>query len=373
METSLRNRIALVIVCLSVACTVQAQDEKAEGGKKPNVTVETVLSGLDNPSGIAVQPETGHLFVSDSAGLRIVKLDPAKPGESTDVITGFPESTYGKGPVYKVGPLGLAFLDKETLVVGGGGLADGEELLRVYKLPEDGKPITADNMSSSVGPVAKSEDSEKGSLTGEGNFYGVAVTRDGKAVYVTSNGDDTKGWVLKADIKNGKAVNLKPSIATKLATEVDAPVAITMHPGKPFVVVGQMGEISKPGDSLLTMYSIETANGLQPDGKMPLKLETGLYDITALAYCPCDGANLHLYAADFAWMEPKKGGIYRLDATKEDGENGVNSVLVTLLDKPTAMVFGKDGALYVTTFGTAKEGSDEKTGKVVKITFQGKY
>ena len=375
MKTTHRNRVALFTACLFVACVAQAQEEQGVGGKKPNVTVETVLSGLDNPCGIAVQPETGRPFISDSAGLRIIMLDPAKPGESTDVITGFPESEYGKGPVYKSGPLGLVFLDKNTLVVGGGGLADGEEILRVYKLPEDGKPITADKMDSSVGPVVKSDDAENGSLTGEGNLYGVAVSHDGKAVFITSNGDDTKGWVLKAEIKDGKAVNLKPYIATKVVTQVDAPVGVTMHPSKPYVVVGQMGEINKPGDSLLTMYSTESANGLLPGGKIPLNMETGLFDITALAYCPCKGKDVHLYAADFAWMDASKGGIYRLDATedKEAGENGVNSVLVTALDKPTAMVFGVDGALYVTTFGTAKEGSDEKPGKVVKITFQGKY
>ena len=32
--------------------------------------VEEVLGGLTNPCGIAIQPETGHVFVSDSAAGR---------------------------------------------------------------------------------------------------------------------------------------------------------------------------------------------------------------------------------------------------------------------------------------------------------------
>lgn len=355
------------------AADAEKPNAEATAGKTPDVTVETVLEGLDNPCGIAVQPETGHIFVSDSAGLRIVKFDPAKPGEMTDVITGFPESTYGKGPIYKIGPLGLAFLNKNTLVVGGGGKPDGEEILRVYTLPEDGSAITADKMSSSGGPLPKNDDEDFGTTTGEGNFYGLAVSHEGDAVYVSSNGDDTKGWVLKADIKNGKAVNLRPLIATKIATEVDAPVAMTMHHSQNYVVVGQMGEINKPGDSLLTMYS--PTNGTDHKGKLKLNLETGLFDISALAYCPCKEGAKHLYAADFAWMDPAQGGVYRLDATFDmaSGAQGVNSVLVTHLDKPTAMAFGADGALYVTVFGAAEEGSDKKPGKVVKITFKGKY
>src|SRR5262245_10966897 len=107
---------------------------------EPKTTV--VLTGLNNPSGIAIQPETGAIFVSDSAALRVVRV--GKEGKAEDAITGFTKDIYGKGPMYDIGPLGLAFVDKDTLVVGDGGKKDGEELLRIYKLPADGSAITAD-------------------------------------------------------------------------------------------------------------------------------------------------------------------------------------------------------------------------------------
>ena len=331
----------MLMGCLAVGLSAVAQDTQ--------VKVETVLSGLDNPSGIAVQPRTGDIFVSDSAGLRVVKFSPATPGQSVDVITGFPESTYGTGPVHKIGPLGLAFLSRNSLVVGGGGLADGAELLRFYELPAGDEVLSADNMSHVLGPLTKSEET----TTGEGNFYDLAVTSD--AIYITSNGDDTKGWVLKVDLKDGKpAGELKTFIATKVATEVDAPVGIEVEPGTDGpIIVGQMGEITKPGDSLLTFYD-------PIDGKMLMNLETGLFDITALAYSPSG----KLYTTDYAWMDTAEGGLFRLDET----DGGVVAVKLTSLDKPTAMAFGADGALYITVFGTAEDGSDEKSGKVLKIT-----
>ena len=77
------------------------------------------------------------------------------------------------------------------------------------------------------------------------------------------------------------------------ATQVDAPVAITVTPDGSSLVVGQMGEVSVPGDSLLTYYDKE--------GKLTKNLKSKLNDITGLAYSPKTGK---LYATHFAG--PKK-------------------------------------------------------------------
>jgi DNA-binding beta-propeller fold protein YncE len=309
-------------------------------------TTETVLDGLDNPSGLAIQPETGHVFVSDSGAGRVIRV---ADGKAEDVIVGFPQDIYGKGPMYNIGPLGLAFLDQNTLVVGGGGKPDGEEMLRVYKIPAAGQAaINADQMSASYKLPATEE------VKGEGNFYALAATD--QAVFVTANGDDTKGWVARLQIgSDGKLGGYERFIATKEATEVDAPVAITISP-RGEVVVGQMGEITIPEDGLLTFYNAK-------NGKMLLNLETGLYDITALSYSPKG----QLYATDFAWMATEEGGLFQLIATNEGGEQGVNAKKILELDKPSAMAFGTGGELYITVFGTAEEGSDKKPGKLLKV------
>src|SRR5947208_3561479 len=99
-----------------------------------NVKVEEVVGGLSNPCGVAVQPGTGHVFITDSANGRVCRVN---GGKLEDVITGSPKDVYGKGPFYDIGPLGLVFTsDGKSLVVGDGGYKDGEECIRVYSVPE---------------------------------------------------------------------------------------------------------------------------------------------------------------------------------------------------------------------------------------------
>jgi DNA-binding beta-propeller fold protein YncE len=312
--------------------------EATEAGLK----VTTVLTGLNNPSGIAIQPETGTVFIADSGNLQVVKL---VDGKAEPAIIEFPKDVYGKGPKVNIGPLGLAFLDKNTLVVGGGGLPDGQELLRVYTLPEDGKPIKADAMKTSF---ALAED---GDVKGEGNFYALAVTPE--AIYVTCNGDDTKGWVSRATIKDGEVTGFERYLATKEATEVDAPVGITIAPQGGYLVVGQMGEINVPGDSLLTFYD--------PNSKEKLmNLKTGLHDIASVAYSP-----RQMYVLDYAWADPTQGGLFQI-INDETAESGMRTKSILSLDKPTAMAFDSDGSLYITILGKADENSNSE-GKLIQI------
>jgi len=307
---------------------------------------EVVLAGLTNPCGVAVQPGTGDVFVSDSAAGRVIRV---RGGKAEDVITGFPQDVYGKGPMYNIGPLGLTFLDQNTLVVGGGGHKDGAELLRVYTVGGVDLPISADQMKAKLGPLVPT-----GDIKGEGNFYGIAATKS--AIFASSNGDDTKGWVAKVEIKDGKFGKLKRFIATKELVEVDAPVAVAIGTGGE-VVIGQMGEITIPGDSLLSFYN---AN----NGKLLLNLETGLDDITALAYST---KTKRLFALDFAWLPDRGAGLYRLDKAGSGANQSIDAIKITALDKPSAMAFAPDGTLYVTVFGTAKDGDANKPGKLLKL------
>ncbi len=311
------------------------------------VKVENVVEGLNNPCGVAIQPETGHIFVADSGAGKIIRV---VDGKAQDVVVEFPIDIYGKGPKFNIGPLGMVFADKDTLVVGGGGLKDGEELLRIYKVPAAGAAaIKASEMADSKMLAPTDE------IKGEGNFYALAMTKTG--LYVTCNGDDTKGWVSKATIKDGKFVKYERFLATKEATEVDAPVGIAIEPTLGHIAVGQMGEISIPGDALLTFYR-------ESNGEMLVNYETGLSDITSLAYSPGG----QLYALDFVWTDTKAGGLFHLVATKEDGKDGVKASKIVGLDKPTAMVFHKDGDLFATVIGTSSEDGKVLGGKLVKIT-----
>lgn len=308
-----------------------------------DVEPELLVTNLENPSGIAIQPETGHVFVASRYG--VYRYMPEEHQVHLE-IAGYPTDVYGKGPMYDIGPLGLAFLDNERLVVGDGSRPDGSELVRIYKVGTEPleKPMKEDDAMYTGGPITAGDASPKG----EGNFYGIAVGDD--AIFVTCNGDDTKGWVSKIELTDGEPGELKPAIATKEATSVDAPVAITFSP-EGDLVIGQMGEMNLPGDSLYTVYDPNS-------GELKQSLKTNLSDIAGMAYSP-DGK---LYVTDFAWAQTDEGGLFRLDVEGEE----VKTEKIVSLDKPTAVGFGKDGSLYITVFGTAKEdaGKDKSPGEL---------
>jgi len=345
----LRNRTAVpgglvqaLALSLALSLTASAQDVKTE----------VVAKGLDNPSGVAVQPGTGHVFIASHAGVH--RLDP-KSGKLTAEITGYPDPTdiYGKGPKYAIGPLGLAFLDQWHLVVGDGSRVDGEELVRIYKVG-DTAPEKAQNEADAVhtlGPIGPSDLSPKG----EGNFYGVAASSEW--IFVTCNGDDTKGWVARAAVTDGKPGKLELVIATKEATEVDAPGPAVMSKNGKAVVVGQVGEVNQAGDSLLTFYGAAS-------GKLQRKLPTGLNDITGLAYSPTSGK---LYATDFSWVDSAAGGLFQITAGPKEATEAKTRKLVGL-DKPTGLAFDAEGTLYIAVFGTAAEGSDKPAGQILKVS-----
>ena len=90
-----RTPAAAALLMLITLCSMVSAEEK----------IEVVLEGLHNPSGLAVQPKTGHVFVSDSGAGKVVRI---VDGKAEDVITEFPSDVYGKGPKYNIGPLGLA-------------------------------------------------------------------------------------------------------------------------------------------------------------------------------------------------------------------------------------------------------------------------
>lgn len=310
---------------------------------KPSVEV----IHLDNPSGVAVHHGTGHVFIASHQG--VFRYPPVKTGRKIWLeVEGFPTDIYGKGPMYNVGPLGVTLWGTDRLIVCDGSRKDGEELVRIYKIEDKvpAAPRKEADAEFTLGPIAPGELSPKG----EGNFFASAIFND--AIWVTSNGDDTKGWVLKSALVDGKPAPLTPTIATKEATQVDAPEGITTKPDGSELVIGQGGEVNVPGDSLLTFYDKE--------GKLVKSYKTGLHDITGLAYSPSG----KLYAVDFAWADTTQGGLFEL--VIEGDECKPKKILS--LDRPTALSFDKEGGLFITVFGTGEPQPEAKEGETPKPT-----
>lgn len=305
--------------------------------------MEVVLEGLNNPTSVAIQPGTGVVFVADSGAQRVIRV---VDGKAEDVITGFPKDIYGKGPLYDIGPLGLLFIDQDTLMVGGGGMPAGEDTIALYKIPAAGEnAISAEDIEGDVKSLPETD-----SQPGEGDFYGLA--RTGKGVFVTCNGDDEKAWIGLATLDEGKLKDFTRSIALKEETKVGGPVAITYSPDG-FLAIGQMGSIRKERDSLLTFCDPD-------DGEILATFPTGLHDITGLAYGPKRG---RLFATEFNWQDKSNGALVKLVGAGDK----CNARKVIDLEKPTALAFSRSGDLYVTLAGNTSEGANEPDGKLIMI------
>jgi hypothetical protein len=322
----------------------------AARAEQPKVQVDSIISGLDNPTAVVLRPGTDELLVSESGAGRILRVAVGSPAKSTPLITGFPVADAPAGLGFRVGPLGIAFIDRNVFVVGSGGSKLGQEVVRLFTMPSADKTLTVDSAQQSLGPFPASSES----TTGEGFFYSVLTLPE--MVLVTSHGDDA-GYVLRSVSLQGKTFSgLRPLIKTKALTGAGNPTALAITK-RGELVVGQSGSFDKPNDAMLSFFNPK-------NGKLLLTLPTGMHDIFALAYHPQSG---NLYALDFAFAEGKDAGLYRIDAAKKDGKPAAVGVKIATLQRPTAMAFNGDGALYVTVLGDAKQ-AGAKSGQLLKIT-----
>ena len=130
---------------------------------------------------------------------------------------------------------------------------------------------------------------------------------------------------MRIDRSNATATELSRFINTKAETATGAPGPLVISK-RGELVVGQMGKLDEAKDSRLTFYQTST-------GKMLLSLETGLHDITGLAFAPRG----RLYAVDFAWADPAQAGLFRLDMDVRNGRQAIKLEKLEAFDRPTAL------------------------------------
>src|SRR5437867_10227159 len=113
-------------------------------GPGPNFTSE--------PTGLAINPTNGHLFISDDDKKRIFEVDlgpDGKYGTADDTVTSF--STSPLNPAVKVDPEGVAFGEGDLFVVSGG-ISGGGGDAAVYQIDPgpngrfDGVPPAGDDV-----------------------------------------------------------------------------------------------------------------------------------------------------------------------------------------------------------------------------------
>ncbi len=315
------------------------------------VTLKTVASGLHRPSCVAIQPETNAIYVAECGTGRVVRLI---DGRTETLVDGLPSPSAG-GAERPVGPLGLAFLAPDLLIVTTGAVQEHEQV-RVYVVPGVEK-VKAAAKTETTGD-AKTETKAvqallkasfslpmKEGLTVESDAFATLVAD--KAIFLTGSQADGKGSLVRFP-RNGR--NISPTTGVVSEEALYRPVALTMSPAGE-LVLAQMGDLKQGGDSLLTFYS---KNGL-----LLTSFKTGLNDISGLAYSPSG----NLYATDCSVADPSAGGLFQITAERQGRSQIVRAKRIATMRHPSSLAFADDGSLLITVY----EDGAADSGKVVRI------
>ncbi len=283
-----------------------------------DATVETVLSGLNYPNGVAVRPNESanvyEVFVSDSGAGRIVKVRSDQTNTSSDAITGFAAESGG--------PHALFFLERDHLVVA----SDGQLAVRMYELSNEPTPLTADNPKQTVEHAAVE------------SVFEFARTRDNDNVpdllIVAGSNLEWPAGIGKIPIRAGTLGKLSPLVSKSSHDRRSFGVAVDKHG---YVAVGHTDMVDNSRDSSLTFYDPAT-------GMAAVSFPIALHLIHGLAYHP---TNDNLYALDHG-SDAQSGGLYRLDDASQPGKPACKAVKIATINRPTALAFAPDGTLYIT-------------------------
>ncbi|NOY29565.1 MAG: hypothetical protein GXP28_05130 [Planctomycetes bacterium] len=312
------------------------------GDESENYSVEMVLAGLDRPGGVVLRASSAkagphELFLAENGAGRIIRIATDRPRKTSEVIVGLSKNSLEGEFFSQIGPVGLAFLTRTKLAVGGG----GQGAVGVYLLPDDGSAVAADEADHTVG------------ASSNGAFF--ALTKSDTTLFMTGANED-QGWIFQSEIEANRLATLGSFATTKKSGTLGMAtgIAISPSPRPPFLVVAYLGDLETRQDSTISFYVSSSAT-------MAMNLGTGLHDIVALAYSPTG----QLYAVDFASEKEEASGVYRLDDARVNGQQACQAVKIASIPRPISMVFTPDGMLYVTALGAS---DSKKQGILVKIT-----
>jgi hypothetical protein len=345
-------------------------------------TWQVVVSGLDNPRGLAFGPE-GALYIAQAGrggdgpcgpgpeGTRcygnsgaISRYDP-KTRNVTDVVTGLPSLATEEGQMFAIGPNDLSLHGRGNLMftIGFGGDPgtrqavfgpDGAKLARLGRATPDGKWRLLQDLGQSEAdhnPAGDEVDS---------NPYGVLALQ-GKQIVADA------GANALLQVRDNGAIAALATFANRM---VDAP---------PF--------LGLPAGTQIPMDAVPTSVALGPDGNFYVGQLTGFpFPIGAanIYRVPANGGAPTVFASGFTHIVDltfgPDGSLYVVEIAKNgllgafEGNDWTGALIRIAPDgtrtelapgaltAPGGVAVGSDGALYVTNNGVFSN-----TGEVIRI------
>jgi hypothetical protein len=320
---------------------------------------KVILDQLLVPAGIAIQPETGHVFIAESGKGRILRV---LDGKAEEVAIEFPVTERTEKPRLPVGPQGLLFLQNDTMLVSAAGMVAGKEVLYVVPVSKPGESAVRADECLRLGPLAEDGEHPSGDnffsmvQVADHVLFGAWDSRAGNCIYALHI---TRPNQLDSPASYGKITRFANLPNTDRPAQA---MAMCRGGANGELAVAFAGMTGAEADSDLCFFRLQDAGEL-------MRLSTGRYDITAIGYGGTQdaGGRQHLYVLDAAWEQPSEGGLFRLDAKLDGGRMSLVAVLIAAMDHPLSMQRGLDGALYVTTVGPSATEPNAVAGQLLRF------
>lgn len=332
--------------CISLGALVATSLIVASAHAEASVTV--VMSGLDNPRGIAFGPE-GGLYVAEAgrggAGPCQVSNVGEKRcygktgaisrlwrGKQERIISDLPSHALPDGTAAS-GPDDIGFVGRGSAFITIG-LGGSPAYRAAFNDPMLGtlQQMSASGELRQVADLAAHElannpdhgaiDSNPYGLLAEPNARIVADAGANALIRVAANGDTS-------------TVAVFPSRSTGASTDA-VPTSVVLGPDGAYYV-GQLTGVP---------FTAGAANVFRViPGAAPAVFAAGFKTIMDLAFGPDGSLYVLEHASSPVFFNPNGGRVVRV------APNGQRSTVIAALHRPTSLAFGPDGALYVTDNG----------------------
>lgn len=300
-----RKQTAPWLLPIFLAATISGCDD----GRTSAPLAETLVDGLNNPTGIAILTD-GSLVVAESGAARLITV--AADGSTTPLVTGFELGSYFP---YDIGPLSVHVAVDGTIIVGEGGARVGRERISFFDAQGTAMP------GQILTPV------------GGGNFFGVAVhpvsvdlyasSADRNTIIRASRGEDGGYGEPTEFVADTTQAPIGRSAPTALAFETDGSLLV--------------GFADDAGGAIVRL-----ATDTEGNASVVGELYSGDGIITGIALRPSDG---DIFFTEYDPNRPDQG---RVAGFTDEGDD---RTLLSNLIAPSALAFAPDDTLYIATLG----------------------